>query len=65
MPTSSIKPGDIIRVNLKGRVFYALVEVKEGRDITFAPIADRGITFRTCKSNQVEAAWRKLGGSRS
>ena len=57
MRTRSIKPGDIVLVNKRGRIFHAKIRglaAAGGFDI--APV-ERGITYRTCKPGEISEHW--------
>lgn len=54
MKRSQLRVGDILKVDIRGRVFYAkLIGVPEGTDpLQLEPITG-GITWRTCSTSQV------------
>ena len=63
MNIASVKPGDIVLVNHKGRKFYATVENKNGRTLTIKP-HERNISWRSCTSREVERRRRSPGAER-
>ncbi len=58
----SIKPGDIVDVNHKGRRFYAIVKAKAGRKLDLRPL-DRNVNYFTATSYDVVGIYRKAKGS--
>ncbi len=59
MRTRSIKPGDIVLVNKRGRIFHAMIRgaaTAGGFDV--API-ERGISHRHCKAAEITDHWSK------
>lgn len=57
MTISSLKGGDVIEVDIKGRQFYAGVREISGRTVRFSPLDSR-ITWRECTSHQVIGIWK-------
>lgn len=55
---TTIRPGDIVRGDVGGRLFLAFVESNESRTLGVAPITPN-ITYRQLKARQVVAHWRK------
>lgn len=58
MNLTSVKPGDIVRVNKKGRIFHAVVSDKANRELRLRPI-ESNITWFTATSREIEMAWHK------
>lgn len=63
MNISGIRPGDLVKIDRKGRIFHAEAVRIEGRTLHIAPL-QRGITFRTATAREVVAHWRKAGRTR-
>lgn len=64
MTLTSVKPGDIVRCDVRGRVFYAEVMAK-GATLEIMPIGPGTITYRTVTARQVVAHYRKSKSSRT
>jgi hypothetical protein len=70
MTLSNVRPGDIVRCDVKGRVFYAIACERippppdRARELRVEPIT-LGITYMHVTSRQVIAHWRKAGRPRS
>jgi hypothetical protein len=64
MRVAEIQPGDVVKVDKKGRVFYALVvEVLSQRNrepIKFEPLCPNN-SYRTARPRDVVGHWRKAG----
>jgi hypothetical protein len=59
MRTRSIKPGDIVLVNKRGRIFHALIRgAAAGGGFDVAPL-ERGISHRHCKAAEITDHWSK------
>lgn len=58
MTLSSVKSGDIILADVKGREFFAVVIHKVGRELDVRPIDNR-ITYRSVSARQVTGHWIK------
>lgn len=56
MTLSSVRAGDIVLAEVKGRAFYALVEDKNGRQLRVRPIDNR-ITYRSVTAREVTGHW--------
>ena len=57
MRTRAIKPGDIVLVNKRGRIFHAKVRgLAAGGGFDVAPV-ERGISYRTCKPAEIAEHW--------
>jgi hypothetical protein len=57
MRTRSIKPGDMVLVNKRGRIFHAKIRgLPAGGGFEIAPV-ERGITYRTCKAAEIAEHW--------
>lgn len=55
---TTIKPGDIVEVDRKGRRFYALVKEKQPRLLSRIEPLDSRITYTTATSHEVVRHWR-------
>lgn len=64
MTLAGIRPGDLVRCDVKGRVFLAAVEGVAGRQLHVRP-ESRNVTWRTVSARQVVAHWRLSKRSRS
>jgi hypothetical protein len=60
MNITSVKAGDIVQVDKKGRVFFAVVDATAPRELAIRPISP-GATYYSAKSTEVKAHWRKAG----
>ena len=58
MTLGAVKRGDIVLCDRMGRVFYALVVERNGRELEVDPI-DRRVTYRRVKAREVLGIWRK------
>ncbi len=58
MTLGTVKAGDIILADRKGRRFYAIVIERRGHELEIEPI-DRPITYRRVKAREVLGIWRK------
>lgn len=56
MNTASIKAGDVVLVDKRGRRFHALVKEREGRSFTVRPL-DARINYHQATSNEIVGAW--------
>lgn len=61
MVTGGIKPGDLVKCDVKGRVFYAEVTAK-GDTVEVMPVSP-GITYRSVTARQIVGHYRKAKGS--
>lgn len=61
MTLASVRAGDIVLIDRKGRRFHAIVTAKGQRELEIEPI-ERGITYRSAKAREVLALWRKSRG---
>lgn len=62
MPAGSIKAGDIVEVNHKGRIFLAYVVSREkGKQVFEIKPITQNISWRTCTSREIKGLWRKVG----
>jgi hypothetical protein len=57
MTTQGIKPGDIVKCDIRGQLFYAMV-ITKGDTLEVEPL-DRRITFRNVTARQVVGHYRK------
>lgn len=57
MQLGSIRVGDVVRVDRKGRRFMALVTDKQDRELTVMP-CDSRISYRSATSREVIGHWR-------
>ena len=64
MRLSSISPGDIVRVSVRGRVFHALVRGTVPGGLQVDPI-ERNISYRQIKARDVLEHWAKRGRPRA
>jgi len=62
MTLQNIKPGDIVKCDINGRLFYAVVEEKVERALVVQPISPN-VNYRQVKSTQVKSHWRKSKAS--
>jgi hypothetical protein len=60
MRTSGIHPDDIVKCNVKGRIFLATVVEKKDRRLRLRPITPN-INYFEVTSNQVTDHWKKMG----
>ena len=58
MTLNGVKSGDIVLCDRMGRVFYAIVVERAGRELAVDPI-DRRVTYRRVKACEVLGIWRK------
>ena len=63
MKLARVRPGDIVRVNKKGRVFEAFVLRKRRGELEIEPI-QRGITYTTASAREVILHWARRGRPR-
>lgn len=56
MTTGSLKRGDIIEVNKKGRHFLASVR-EVGRIVRFIPIEAAKVSYRECTAREIIGIW--------
>jgi hypothetical protein len=57
MRARSIKPGDIVLVNKRGRIFHAKIRgAAAGGGFDVAPM-ERGISYRHCKATEITEHW--------
>jgi hypothetical protein len=61
---SAIKPGDIVRVSLRGRVFHGVVRGVSAGGLQLDPI-ERNISYRQVKAHDVLEHWAKRGRPRA
>lgn len=68
MNLSGVRAGDIVEADIKGRRFYAAVDVPRVRgcrvQLAVTPITP-GISYRTLTSRQVIGHWRASSATRS
>lgn len=57
MTLTSVKAGDIVEVDKKGRRFLAYVNDKTDTGLEIKPV-DRRITYRECTAREVIDHWR-------
>ena len=58
MTLGTVKAGDIVLADRKGRAFYAIVVERHERELEVDPI-DRRVTYRRVKAREVLGIWRK------
>jgi hypothetical protein len=65
MMVGGIAPGDIVKVDKRGRIFYALVEdnPREEPGLHIVPL-DRRISYRAATGREVVEHYRKAGNHR-
>lgn len=64
MNLGSVKAGDVVRCDVKGRLFYATVDDAPNADgVAVTPIT-RGITYRHVTARQVTEHWKRTGAGR-
>lgn len=62
MKLASIKPADIVRCDVGGRVFHAFVLNASGGGLAIEPI-NRNVTYTRVKATQVTGHWRRSAGT--
>jgi hypothetical protein len=62
MTLQNIKVGDVVKCDIGGRLFYALVTEKIERALNVEPISPN-VNYRQVKSSQVKGHWRKSKAS--
>jgi hypothetical protein len=60
---ASVRPGDIVRVDKRGRLFHAVVAELRGRELAVRPI-ERGVSYSSVRAREVVEHWRKTGTPR-
>jgi len=58
MTLNRVKSGDIVLCDRMGRVFYAIVVERHGRELEGKPV-DRRVTYLRVKAREVLGIWRK------
>ncbi len=58
MNISTVKPGDLVRVDVNGWTFIAEVTEKRPRELAIEPIGSKA-TYRSATARQVVGHWRK------
>jgi hypothetical protein len=58
MTLTGVKSGDIVLCDRMGRVFYAIVVERDGRELGVEAI-DRRVTYRRVRAREVLGIWRK------
>lgn len=58
MKLTSVREGDIVEVDVKGRRFFAQVKGKDQTGVTVKPITP-GITWQRATARQIIGHWRK------
>lgn len=58
MNLAKVLPGDIVRVNKRGREFYAIVVGKEKHELSIEPL-DKRVNYYTATAREAVALWRK------
>lgn len=65
MTLSGIRPGDVVRCDVRGVTFHAIVEVEPvDGGLSVRPI-ERGVSYRRVTARQVVAHWRRSARSRT
>lgn len=60
MRLTSLRVGDLVQCDIKGRRFHAEVLERAGSDIEIRPLQN-GVSYRHVRPRQVIAHWRKVG----
>lgn len=61
MTLAGLRIGDLVRCDVKGRIFYAMVESKpDAEGVSIAPL-DRRVTYRHVTATQIREHWRRAG----
>lgn len=63
MRLSSVKPNDIVAVDVRGHTGYCIVEEKASDGLSVRPITP-GFTWRQIKPRQVTAHYARRGATR-
>ena len=58
MTLGSVRPGDIVFADRKGRRFFAIVTERRERELAVEPI-DRRVTYTVVKAREVLGIWHK------
>lgn len=58
MRVQGIRPGDIVRCDRNGVLFFATVTGKSAGVLNIEPIT-RGVNYRSAKPRQIKDHWRK------
>ncbi len=64
MRLDGIHPGDLVQVDMRGRLFHALVTDTTPDGLALRPI-ERGINHYSCRARQVVVHWARRGRPRS
>ena len=64
MNISTVRPGDIVRCDVRGDQFFAEVTEKSDGELTLAPVGRTFLPVYRAKSRQVIAHYRKSKRSR-
>ncbi len=59
MRLSSVREGDVVKVDVRGTVFHALVKELDGGQLQIRSLERIGATYRTATARQVVAHWRR------
>jgi hypothetical protein len=65
MTLTSVKPGDIVKCDVRGQIFYAEVEEKDKGVLNLRPLGNGWVATYRVTSRQVVAHYRKSKASRS
>lgn len=58
MNLAGVDTGDIVKVDKKGRRFFAMVVVRDEQGLKIMPFEPRRDTWRTCTAREVIGIWR-------
>ena len=64
MQLSSLEAGDVVQIDHKGRVYFALVNAIDGQQLKVTPI-ERHNTWRTATAKEVIGIWRASKATRA
>lgn len=59
MKLATVKEGDIVEVDKKGRRFYAVAGPRAGRTLRVQPL-DRNVSYREATGLEVVNHWRRV-----
>lgn len=64
MNISTVRPGDLVRCDVRGEKFVAEVEQKQDGELTLVPVGRTFLPAYHVKSRQVVEHWRRAGRRR-
>jgi len=62
MVLTSVRPGDIVEIDHKGRIFLAFVNQKERHGVMLKPITP-GINYYSASAREVKKHWARRGNN--